>query len=82
MHDVLVELNPVLPAFNKKKAVFTSKLDLNLWNKLYMVLELGHLVDQKYLGRFEMCWRMTVKICWTDNARSEVLRRVKEGINI
>jgi len=83
MHDVLVELNPVLPAFKKKKkAVFTSTLDLNLWKKLYMVLELGHLVDQKYLGQFEMCWRMMVKICGTDNARSEVLHRVKEEINI
>jgi len=77
MHDVPVELNPVLPAFNKKKVVFTSKLDLNLWKNLYMVLEFGHLVDQKYLGHFEVCWRMMVKICGTDNARSEVLHGVK-----
>jgi hypothetical protein len=70
IHGVLVEINPVLPAFNNKKALFTSKLDLNLWKKLYMVLELGHLVDQKYLGRTEMCWRMMVKICWADNVRS------------
>jgi len=35
MHGVLVELNPVLPAFNKKKeALCTSKLDLNLGNKV------------------------------------------------
>lgn len=73
MHDVPVELNPVLPTFNKEKAVCTSKLDLSLWKNLYMVLELGHLVDQKYLGHFEVCWRMMVKICGTDNARSEVL---------
>jgi hypothetical protein len=82
MHDVLGELNPALPAFNKKKALFTRKLDLNLWKVLYMVLELGHLVHHKYLGRFEMCWRMMVKICCTDNARSEVLHRVKEERNI
>jgi hypothetical protein len=31
--DVLVELNPVLPAFKKKKALCTSKLDLNLRKK-------------------------------------------------
>jgi hypothetical protein len=36
-------------AFNKKKNLFTSKLDLNLRKKL---------LDQKYLESFEMwCWR-------------------------
>jgi len=27
MHDVHVELNALLPAFNKKKALFVSKLE-------------------------------------------------------
>jgi hypothetical protein len=34
MHYVLVELNPILPAFNNKKALFISKLDVNLWKDL------------------------------------------------
>jgi hypothetical protein len=52
MRDVLVELNPVLPAFNKKKALFTCRLDLNLWKTLYMVLELGTLGRSEIPGTF------------------------------
>jgi hypothetical protein len=63
-------------AFNKKKTLFTSKLDLNLWKKLIkcyiwsMVLygaETWTLraADQKYLESFEMwCWRRMEKIIW------------------
>jgi hypothetical protein len=61
-------------AFNKKKTLFTSKLDLNLrkkrvkcyiWSMICtcMVLKLGMLraADQKYLESFEMwCWRRSV----------------------
>jgi hypothetical protein len=58
-------------AFKKKKALFTSKLDLNLWRKLVKcyiwslaLYSYGaetwtlRKVDQKYLKNFEMwCWR-------------------------
>ena len=40
-------------------------------------------VHQKYVKSFEMwCWRMMEKISWTDRVGNEVLRRVKEKINI
>jgi hypothetical protein len=82
-------------AFNKKKTLFTSKLDSNLRKKLakrYIwsialygaeMWTLGK-VDQKYLESFEMwCWRRMEKISWTDRVRNEeVLHRVKEEINI
>jgi hypothetical protein len=81
-------------AFNKKGALFTSKMDLELRKKLvkcyiwsialygaetWMLWE----VDQKHLKRFEMwCWRRMEKISWTDHVRNEVLLRVKEQRNI
>jgi hypothetical protein len=78
-------------AFNKKKTLFTSKLDLNLRKKLVkcyiwsMVLygaETWKLraADQKYLGSFEMwCWRRMEKINWIDHVTNEeVLLRVNE----
>ena len=62
--------------FNNKKALFTSKLDLNLKKKLasatfgaelYMVLKPGHFRKQ---------------ISWTNCVKNEkVLQRVKEGTN-
>jgi hypothetical protein len=73
-------------AFNKKKNLFTSKLDLNLRKKLvkryiwsiYCVALYGaekwtlRKVDQKYLESFEMwCWRRMEKISWTDRVRNE-----------
>jgi hypothetical protein len=73
-------------AFNKKKILFASKLDLNLrkklvkcyiWSKALCGAEKWTLrkVDQKYLERFEMwCWRRMEKISWTDRVRNEVLR--------
>jgi hypothetical protein len=57
-------------AFNNKKALFTSKLDLNFKEKLvkcyiWSIVLYGpetwtlRNVDQKYLESFEMwCWRM------------------------
>jgi hypothetical protein len=70
-------------AFNKKKTLFTSKLDLNLRTKLvkcyiWSVALYGaetwthRKVDQTYLESFEMwCWRRMEKISWTDRVRNE-----------
>jgi hypothetical protein len=82
-------------AFNKKKNLFTSTVDLNLRNKLVkcyiwsMALcgsETGTVwaADQKHLESFEMwCWRRMEKIIWTDRVRNEeVLLRVKEQRDI
>jgi hypothetical protein len=81
-------------AFNKKKNIFTSKLELNLRKKLvkcyiWSIALYGaetwtvRKVDQKYLESFEMwCWRR-MEINWTDRVRNEeVLHRVKEERNI
>jgi hypothetical protein len=78
-------------AFNKKKNLFTSKLELNLRKKLvkcyiWSIALYGaetwtlRKVDQKHLESFEMwCWRRMEKISWTDRVRNEeVLHRVKE----
>jgi hypothetical protein len=82
-------------AFNKKKNLFTSKLDLNLKKKLvkcyiWSIALYGvetwtlRKVDQKYLESFEMwCWRRMENISLTDRVRNEeVLHRVKEERNI
>jgi hypothetical protein len=81
------------PAFKKKKALFTSKVELNLrwkllkyyiWSIVLYVAVKWTLqkVDQKYLESFEMCWRR-IEISWTDCVRNEeVLERVEEGRNI
>ena len=82
-------------AFNKKRAVFISKLDSELrkklvkcyiWNIALYGAETWTLraIDQKHLESFEMwCWRRMEKIIWTDHVRNEeVLLRVKEQRNI
>ena len=82
-------------AFNKKRALFTSTLDLELRKKLvkcyiWSLALYGaetwtlRVVDQKHLESFEMwCWRRMEKISWTDHARNEeVLLKVKEQRNI
>jgi len=82
-------------AFNKKRALFTSTLDLKLRKKLvkcyiWSIALYGaeswtiRAVDQKHLESFEMwCWRRMEKISWTDRVRNEeVLLRVKEQRNI
>jgi len=82
-------------AFNKKKTLFTSKLDLNLrkklikcyiWSMALYGAETWTLraADQKHLESFEMwCWRRMEKISWTDHVRNEeVLLRVNEQRNI
>ena len=81
-------------AFNKKKALFTGTLDLELrkklvkcyiWSVAVYGAETGTLraVDQKYVESFEMwCWRRVENISWTDHVRNEeVLLRVKEQTN-
>jgi len=78
-------------AFNKKRTLFTSTLDLELRKKLvkcyvWSIALYGaetwtlRAVDQKHLESFEMwCWRKIEKISWTDHVRNEeVLLRVKE----
>ena len=78
-------------AFNKKRALFTSTLDLELRKKLvkcyvWSIALYGaetwtlRAVDQRHLESFEMwCWRMMEKISWTNHVRSEdILLRVKE----
>jgi len=78
-------------AFNKKRALFTSTLDLELrkkllkcciWSTALYGAETWALraVDQKHLESFEMWgWRRMEKINWTDHVRNEeVLLRVKE----
>jgi hypothetical protein len=82
-------------ACNKKKALFTSKLDLNLMKKLVAcyIWSIGFYgaetwtlreVDQKYVKSFEMwCWRRMEKISWIDRVKNEeVLQRVKKKMNI
>jgi hypothetical protein len=70
-------------AFNKKRALFTSKVDLELrkklvkyyiWNRaLYGAESLTlRTVEQEHLESFEMwCWRRIKKISWTDHVRNE-----------
>jgi hypothetical protein len=82
-------------AFDKKKNLFTSKLDLNLSKKLvkcyiWSIALCGaetwtlRKEDLKYLESFEMwCWRRMKKISWTDRVRNdEILQRVKKDRNI
>jgi hypothetical protein len=82
-------------AFNKKRTLFTSTLELELrkklvkcyiWSRALYGAETWTLraVDQKHLESFEMgYWRRMEKISWTDRVRhKEVLLRVKEQRNI
>jgi len=82
-------------AFNKKRVIFTSTLELKLkkelvkcyiWSIALYGVETWTIraVDQKHLESFEMwCWRRMEKISWTDHVRNEqVLLRVNEQTNI
>jgi hypothetical protein len=81
-------------AFNKKRTLFTSTLDLELrwklvkcyiWSIALYGAETWTLraVDQEHLECFEMwCWRGMGKISWTDHVMKDVLLRVKEQRNI
>ena len=81
----------VKAAFNKKRALFTSTMDLKLrkklvkcyiWNIALYGAEtwMFRAVDQKHQESFEMwCWRRMKKLSSTDRVRNEeVLLRVKE----
>jgi hypothetical protein len=81
-------------AFNNKKNLFTSKLDLNLRKKcvkcyIWSMALYGaetwtpRAVDQKHVESFEMwCWRRMKKVSWTDHVRNEeVLLTVSEQRN-
>jgi hypothetical protein len=84
----------VKAAFNMKRALFTSTLDLEMrklvkcfiWSIALHGAETWTLwaVDQKHLESSDMwCWRRVEKIRWTDHARNEeVLLRVKKQRNI
>jgi hypothetical protein len=82
-------------AFNKKRNLFTSTLDLELRKKLVKCYVWSialysdetwslRTVDHKHLERFEMwCWRRMEKISSTYHVRNEVvLLKVKEQRNI
>ena len=81
--------------FNKKRALFTSTLDLELRQKLVKCYIWSialydaetwtlRAVDQKHLESFKMwCWIRMEKISWTNYVRNEkVLLRIKEQRNI
>jgi len=85
----------VKAAFNKKRALCISTMDVKLRKKLvkcyiWSIALYGtetwtlRAVDQKNLESFEMwCWRRMEKIRWTNYVRNEeVLLRVKEQSNI
>jgi len=93
--EIKCRIAMVKAAFNKKRTLFTSALDLELRKKLVNCYVWGialygaetwtlRAVDQKHLESFEMCcWRRMEKISWTDHVRNEeVLLRVKERRNI
>jgi len=74
-------------AFNKKRTLFISTLDLELGKKLvkcyiWSIAIYGaetwtlRAVDQKHLESFEMwCWRRMEKISWTDHVRNKGVQR-------
>ena len=80
---VIFRYGTTIAAFNKKKALFTSTLDLELRKKLvkcyiWSIALYGaetwtlRAVDQKHLESFEMwCWRRMENISWTDHVRNE-----------
>ena len=80
----------VKAAFNTKRTLFTSTLDLELSKKLvkcyvWSIALYGaetwtlRAVHQRHLESFEMlCWRRMEEISWTDHVRNkDVLLRVK-----
>jgi hypothetical protein len=93
--EIICRIAMAKAAFNKKRSLFTSTLDLELRKNLvkcyvWNIASYGaenltlRAVDQKHLESFEMwCWRRMEKISWTDHVRNEdVLLRVKEQRNI
>jgi hypothetical protein len=91
----VIRIGTAKAAFNKKRTLFTSTLDLELRKKLvkcyiWSIALYGdetwtlRAVDQKHLESFEMCCcRSMEKINWTDHVRNEeVLLKVKEQRSI
>jgi hypothetical protein len=79
-------------AFNKKKTLFSSKLDL-IWKKLvkcyiwsralyYSATWILQTINQKCLNSFQMSYRGTEISCTDHVKNEEVLQRVKEEMNI
>jgi isocitrate dehydrogenase kinase/phosphatase len=76
--DIKSRIAVAKAAFNKRKTLFTRRLDLHLekklvkcyiWSIICMVLKLRNL-DQKYLERFEMWnWKKMQKIIRTDRVK-------------
>jgi hypothetical protein len=75
--------------FNKKKALFASKMDLELRKKLvkWYIWSLAlygaetwtlRAVDQKHPESFEMwCWKRMEKISWTGHVRNITQKKVQ-----
>jgi hypothetical protein len=100
MHDVkcTCEIKPRIAmtraAFNKTKAPFTRKLDLNLRNKLVKCHNWSTALygagtwtlrkrDQKYVEGFKMWCKRRMEIIWTNHVRNEeTLHIVMEERNI
>ena len=78
-------------AFHKKRALFTSRLDLKLRTRLaksytWSIALYGvetwtiRALDQKNLESCEMwCWRRMEKISWTHHVRNEEVLRKSQG---
>jgi hypothetical protein len=92
-HEIKSRVAMAKAAFNKKKALFTSKLALNLrkklvkcyiWSITLYCVETWTLqkVDWRDLESFEMwCWRRMQKISCTNHVRNEVLKQsMRTGI--
>jgi len=95
LFSVICSQSMAKAAFNKRRVLFTSTLDLKLRKKLVKryILSIAlygaetwtlRAVDPKQLESFEMwCWRRMEKISWTDRViYEEILIRVKAKRNI
>ena len=93
--EIKSRISIVKAAFNMKRALFTSTLDLELKKKIekcyvWSIALYGAKTwtiragDQKHLESSDMwCWRRVEKIRWTDHVRNEeVLLRIKKQRNI
>jgi hypothetical protein len=89
-HEIKYRITMAKPAFNKKKALFTSKVELNLRQKLvkYYIWSIAlygtvmwtlQKVDQQYLESFEIwCWRW-IEVSWADCGRNEEVLKSQGG---
>ena len=91
-HEITYRIAMAKAAFNKKKTLFSSKLDLiwkklvkcNIWSiALYCTATWTlQTVNQKYLKSFEMSCRRTEISCTDHVINEEVSQRIKEEMNI